>query len=283
MTSSPGGIHLHYSCPSGCFTGYMWGKDPDTIRQAFLRLQAAHNGPEFTEVYDIPPRPALSRRVRSSHGTVWTVQPDGRLRAGEDQPFATAEWEDLFESGRPLTLLPKDPDWFEGDEDPKDVIKAFNEGEQGTTKTPVLLDPKWLTHSEVKVASVSDLVAWLRAHLAEDERVALEAIADIGEGDGPPTVDEAGRAVLGNRAIRAAATAHIGRHTPRRVLAEVEVKRAIVGLHEHRTGTCLRWDPAAFDDAGGDGAWVSEDVPCRTVRLLASAYADWPVAKEEGV
>lgn len=67
-----------------------------------------------------------------------------------------------------------------------------------------------------------------------------------------------------------------------RLLAEVAAKRAILDLHDHAHPdrpdevTCRRWDPEAFDDSGDQGDYVSEDSPCRTVRLLGAPFADRP-------
>lgn len=78
--------------------------------------------------------------------------------------------------------------------------------------------------------------------------------------------------------------AHIARHDPARVLAEVKAKRRIVELHAHRDGPheCPEWkwrDPDHPEDP-----WETETgwaAACLTLRLLASVYAEHPGYRSE--
>lgn len=108
-----------------------------------------------------------------------------------------------------------------------------------------------------------DLITWLRAQLDEDEVAAFDASAEW----------QAEASHLWAETTEEAA-AHIRRHDPARVLAEVEAKRRIVDEHKHvgldasagPTRTC--WRCNSFD-------W------CPTLRLLALPYADRSGYREE--
>ena len=68
--------------------------------------------------------------------------------------------------------------------------------------------------------------------------------------------------------VRTVDAAHIARHDPARVLAEVDAKRRTLNLHPLRS----------------DGRICNEDediYPCETVRLLALPYADRPGYRQE--
>jgi hypothetical protein len=107
------------------------------------------------------------------------------------------------------------------------------------------------------VSAVDELIAFVRAALDEDERVALacpdKTWPQIGNGAGAE---------------------HIARWDPARVLAEVEAKRRILDEHDPSptTKTCC---PTCRD--------YDEPIqaPCPTVRLLAQPYADRPGWREE--
>lgn len=84
----------------------------------------------------------------------------------------------------------------------------------------------------------------------------------------------------------------ITRHDPASVLADIVAKRAILDLHKPVDG--LVWDATGNETHGGKvcGTCCSVDYrdteqplgdayPCRTVRLLAEAYADQPGYREE--
>lgn len=73
---------------------------------------------------------------------------------------------------------------------------------------------------------------------------------------------------------------HIARHSPARVLREIEAKRRILEEHQpDRFGgcaTCAR--PEDFDDDAEGNRTFSRSAklwPCPTVRLLALPYADY--------
>ncbi|MGX1708873.1 DUF6221 family protein [Streptomyces albidoflavus] len=129
----------------------------------------------------------------------------------------------------------------------------------------------------------ADLIAFLRARLDEDEAVAATPEAwtafEEDESTGTRRVDvdhSFERVVACTRAWRGV---HIARHDPARVLAEVEAKRQIVGLHFVIGG----WEDEDGHDRGlgceccghseeysDRGGW------CETLRLLALSYADHP-------
>ncbi|MGW1121081.1 DUF6221 family protein [Streptomyces tanashiensis] len=68
--------------------------------------------------------------------------------------------------------------------------------------------------------------------------------------------------------------AHIARHDPARVLAEVEAKRRMIELHGCTEGhECSTLDRAGNID---HCTWVMEGEACTTLRLLALPYADHP-------
>lgn len=103
---------------------------------------------------------------------------------------------------------------------------------------------------------MDELITWLRGMLEEDERSA-RAWADEGITEG-----------------RGGAPLYLGALF---LLADIEAKRAILDLHR----------PA---DTMGDGNSIDcvecsltgrPNYPCRTVRLLASAYCDRPGYRQE--
>ncbi|MFE9337788.1 DUF6221 family protein [Streptomyces sp. NPDC007063] len=117
---------------------------------------------------------------------------------------------------------------------------------------------------------MSDLVAFLRARLDEDETMARKAASrqprsaawthepdgKVRAGDGTPVAKHAW----------ADEGAHITRHDPARVLAEVDARRRILRWHldEECCSVCL-------DDVEG----------CPLFRALALPYADHPDYREE--
>lgn len=141
-----------------------------------------------------------------------------------------------------------------------------------------------------------ELVAWLREQVAEDERVAQAAGGlrwirgeDSGWTGSFVIEDQAGVEVAGpgyeGGGVRSEEqAAHIARHDPARVLAEVAAKRRILELHLPWTGeqnddgrycsTCVGYP---INSSGHIGvAW-----PCPTVRLLASVYRGRPGWRSE--
>jgi hypothetical protein len=126
-----------------------------------------------------------------------------------------------------------------------------------------------------------DLVAFVRACLDEDERVARAARP----GYFTPAVLSLFSAVGDAQ--------HVTRHDPARVLAEVAAKRALLELHdgEHycpelKTGVYPHDWPSAAPWGSAGEAWrhaSSEhfEGPCPTLRLLAQPYTGRPGWREE--
>lgn len=110
----------------------------------------------------------------------------------------------------------------------------------------------------------TDLVAFVRARIDEDEQAAQPAAEDAEQLDEWQNAFDAPRGRF---------APHLRRHTPARVLAQVAAMRRIVDEHPS-------------DDAGfcGDGiglvgckwAW-----PCPTLRALASTWHDHPDYRQE--
>lgn len=135
---------------------------------------------------------------------------------------------------------------------------------------------------------MTDVVAFLRDRLDEDEALAREACdRESGEwfmGDKWNVYqqkevtpyeysDTEELVVYGNMKAQ---SEHIARHHPARVLREVKAKRAIVALHAAMEIEC--------SDVAGD-PWAGtvcsaceggEDWPCTTLRHVAAVYADRP-------
>ncbi|RPE34931.1 DUF6221 family protein [Kitasatospora cineracea] len=137
----------------------------------------------------------------------------------------------------------------------------------------------------------ADLVAFLRARLAEDEQVARAVDDNSAPWDGQWAAD--GRDVLrtinGHVLARATATTdgrnlpiplkpglteHWARHDPARVLAEVDAKRRIIAQYE-RAREGRRTHP---DDLASAGAVLAL---YGAVKLLALPYAEHPDYREE--
>ena len=141
---------------------------------------------------------------------------------------------------------------------------------------------------------MSDLVAFLRARLGEDEAGAREAAdGDSGQWfmgdkwnvyraedearyDLEPGPDEHRLVVYGNVEPQ---SEHIARHDPARVLREVEAGRAILAEHQ----------PVWDDYVDGDGIerathecetcrppGTPDNWPCQTIRALAAVWSDHP-------
>lgn len=122
-----------------------------------------------------------------------------------------------------------------------------------------------------------ELVDFLRARLDEDEAAAKKAKPGPWHADG----DRGG--VYGAHPTDEVvdyteSAAHIARHDPARVLAEVEAKRQLLDLHQ----------PAETEYVDGDICYTCDDLrgvepayPCRTLRLLALPYANHPDYRDE--
>ncbi|RZE89168.1 DUF6221 family protein [Streptomyces sp. SCA2-2] len=135
----------------------------------------------------------------------------------------------------------------------------------------------------------ADLIAFLRARLDEDEAVARGTTMPLdwhqGPGDDPDwttsemvlmwppehhTPYEQDKHWRGLTAEPEGLAAHIARHDPARVLAEVEAKRQIVKAHG-------RLDVSEFcETCDGPSGIPGRPYGCTTVRLLALPYADHP-------
>jgi hypothetical protein len=145
---------------------------------------------------------------------------------------------------------------------------------------------------------MDDLIAWLRAQLDDDERVAAAAhvgpwraeraaesvyadessvVLMPGPLDGwatyvvPPQVE-------GRDGIDPADAEHIACWDPTRVLAEVDAKRRIIDEHGSYSGYGTHCDTCRHptDDVAAGEPW-----PCPTLRLLALPYADRPGYRNE--
>ena len=133
----------------------------------------------------------------------------------------------------------------------------------------------------------TDLAAWLLAQIAEDERVAREAIEpaqmhpwgdttlpQVAVSDVPDEV----RGYLGGTWGE-----HFARHDPARVLADCAAKRKIVEAHSRAGGAEDATYPESANDCKSCGWGDNWEVveygvvyPCLTLRLLAVPYADRP-------
>ena len=118
---------------------------------------------------------------------------------------------------------------------------------------------------------MDDLVEFLRARLAEDAAVARAADARLGN-----VLNQVGY----SDSAAEADERHIARHSPARVLREVEAKRRIMECHEPWTAsngdiTCGR---CGREHIGGR---PGGHFPCQTLRLLALPYSDHPDYRQE--
>jgi len=140
-----------------------------------------------------------------------------------------------------------------------------------------------------------DLV-WLTAQLDEDERIARAATpgpwewtpeTDVWDQNGPTLVRVGHDGYEGRDLVEVLAgwghdawglhvsdadRAFIAAHDPARVLREIDAKQKIVRWHYKRPGP--KWDTP--DAKGFECATCDQEFPCKTLRLLASAYADRP-------
>lgn len=134
------------------------------------------------------------------------------------------------------------------------------------------------------------LVEFLRARLDEDEQMARAAgeegsrwtdhygsvHAEDTDDPGVPVVYNEGRPTDEQ-------AAHIARHDPARVLAEVEAKRRIIELHTARGvpgGPPFLWACNVCDRSPVDWEWTTL-WPCPTLRLLALPWAGHDDYREE--
>jgi hypothetical protein len=130
------------------------------------------------------------------------------------------------------------------------------------------------------------LVEWLKAQLAEDERVAREALQGpleerwrssyhLVKQRGYINATELRDMVIAESKIGTAR--HIARWDPSRVLREVEAKRKIIKLHPLTTYTD---EEPGYSQVLNDHVCPGDQTPCETLRLLALPYSDRPGFQE---
>jgi hypothetical protein len=129
---------------------------------------------------------------------------------------------------------------------------------------------------------VTDLLAWLRAQVDTDERLALAVEDRSAPWNGEWTAPEEGYGVRthngwtvvsghGQTSLPPGVAVHIANHDPARALREVAAKRAILASHDPIGTPC--------DTCSND--WVVVRWPCPTVRAIAAIYTDRPGWREE--
>jgi hypothetical protein len=157
--------------------------------------------------------------------------------------------------------------------------------------------------SKTTEAPPTTLAAWLLAQLDEDEAVAVAAghegshwIGPAADGWGAGMVEatdgpthDVGIVVYDEGRPSEAQAAHIARHDPARVLAQVAAVRAVVEWHEAREDCCEEfYGPLVIDaepevSAGTDAfgqltmrrsIGTQRYLGCVTLRALAAPYAD---------
>jgi hypothetical protein len=120
---------------------------------------------------------------------------------------------------------------------------------------------------------VTDIVAFIRARLDEDERIARAATAGPWEVNSADYPESESICAPDGTAVVAAFDSHheafhIARHDPARVLREVAARRRTLGRHEAHEGRCV------VCCTGDDDGW--HVAPCGTVCDLADAWSDHP-------
>lgn len=125
---------------------------------------------------------------------------------------------------------------------------------------------------------MSELVDFLRARIAEDERIAAEAEHLV---DRDAWLDILEQALGdGREAAKRAATHHMVTFRPSRILREIDTKRRIMARHKpvgpdrlRRVRDELNCEGCGWEGELGDP--VTEDIDeCPELRDLASVYAD---------
>lgn len=114
---------------------------------------------------------------------------------------------------------------------------------------------------------MSDLIAFLRARLDEDEQAARRGAEWLDETQTEPnSLDRAAQRA------KAAGVRNVGGYLPARVLRDVEAKRRI-----------LDWHSGGHECSGPESncLWITDDEACATVRALAEPYADHPDYQQE--
>jgi hypothetical protein len=124
------------------------------------------------------------------------------------------------------------------------------------------------------------LTDFLLARIAEDEAAARATTP------GPWNADEHSGVLLANGEIPTIVgeldvhddAAHIARHDPARVLAQCAAYREIVELHRQDEGPIARKGcrSCLTDRSGFADEWEPDELPCPTLRALASMWAGHP-------
>ena len=128
-----------------------------------------------------------------------------------------------------------------------------------------------------------DLTTWLRARFDDDERVA-RAVRDqrwVYRRSHDSAAEQTDHVLLigdqvvgadnGDDPLTPSEAEHIARHDPKRVLAEVDAKRRILGWMVDDAGFDL---PATKTQAMSSEEWYRVTVARVTIKLLALPYAD---------
>lgn len=121
---------------------------------------------------------------------------------------------------------------------------------------------------------MTEMIAWLRAQLDTDERIARKA-ANFPYDHPTDAPWERARIVV-ERGAAFTSDAHIAAHNPARVLRQLQAHRTILDLHA-RAHECSTFDEVDVDNC----TWVLETESCSTVRALASIYSDGDGYREE--
>ncbi|MET8334385.1 DUF6221 family protein [Streptosporangium canum] len=133
---------------------------------------------------------------------------------------------------------------------------------------------------------MSDLVAFLRARLDEDEQAA-QAGAQLHEDEPADPSYAGGVADLEAAGWEPGAARrfndYVARFDPARTLREVEAKRRILAMHGDDAGECSTCGRNSYEENPGAhlrdepemiDVWRPAAWPCATLRLLALPYAD---------
>lgn len=129
-------------------------------------------------------------------------------------------------------------------------------------------------------AVTEDLLAFLRARLDEDERLARRC-AEVGdfhwvEGEREGRVEDgAGRVIVWDEGANL--SGHIARHNPSRVLREVEAKRLLVDFGEYMSG----WNDQHMSSVTAHEITMMRTAGGILLSRLASVYSDHPDYRQD--
>lgn len=131
---------------------------------------------------------------------------------------------------------------------------------------------QWVTDDNFTVgADLSRPDDYVTGYMVSQERRPYQHVPFLG--DGAQIALGTGGAIEVDNPV----AAHIARHDPARVLADIAVKRRIVKLHSVLDGTGGDWDT----DPPARCAECRDEHPCTTLCLLALPYADHPDYDDE--